>query len=138
MRTANNRQQHKQLVFMNFAKLISTLSTCSRLQVGSVVTNENLSKVYAIGYNGNSRGFPNKCDSEELGNCGCIHSESNSLIKCGTNDQKKILFVTTLPCMRCAKLIINSGFKEIFYKEEYRDLTSLVYFKKAGITITKI
>lgn len=123
---------------MNFAKLISHLSTCARLQVGSVITNLELTVIYAIGFNGNAKGFPNRCDSSTQGLCGCVHSENNALIKCGTSNDQKILFVTTLPCAACAKLIINSGFKKVYYHRAYRDLTSLIYFKKAKIHAVRL
>ncbi|MCK5800982.1 MAG: hypothetical protein KAI47_27530, partial [Deltaproteobacteria bacterium] len=62
-------------IFGQFARLVATRSTCKRLNVGSVVTNGDFTRVLAIGYNGNARGLPNTCDRDEEGNCGCIHSE---------------------------------------------------------------
>src|SRR2546429_1769531 len=62
-------------VYMRMAEELAKRSTCARLQVGTVVTDQLLENVLAIGYNGNARGLPNKCDSAVPGNCGCIHSE---------------------------------------------------------------
>ena len=68
-------------VYMRMAEELAKRSTCSRLQVGTVLTDPSLENVVAIGYNGNARGFPNRCDSDEPGRCGCIHSEMNAVVK---------------------------------------------------------
>ena len=57
------------------AEELAKRSTCTRLRVGTVLTDAELENVVAIGYNGNARGFPNRCDSTTPGACGCIHSE---------------------------------------------------------------
>ena len=68
-------------VYMRMAEELAKRSTCARLQVGTVVTDQVLENVLAIGYNGNARGLPNKCDSAVPGSCGCIHSEMNALVR---------------------------------------------------------
>ena len=50
-------------VYMRMAEELAKRSTCVRLQVGTVVTDARLENVLAIGYNGNAKGLPNKCDS---------------------------------------------------------------------------
>ncbi len=125
-------------IYLNFAAIISRRSTCKRLQVGSVITNKDFTKVLAIGYNGNAKGFKNACDSNEPGKCGCIHSEINALLKLDYSEKEKILFVTDLPCVNCAKAIINAGIQEIYYIRDYRIKDSLKLFKKAKIKITKV
>lgn len=114
------RDRRRVQVFLSFAKLISTLSTCGRLQVGTIITDKNFEHVLGIGYNGNAAGEPNTCDSDTPGACGCVHSEVNALIKCGSTDKDKVMFVTTHPCLACSKLIVNSGFSKIFYSNDYR------------------
>lgn len=59
-------------IFMDLAIQLSKRSTCKRKSVGCVVTSEDFSEVYGIGYNGNYQGGPNTCDSDEPGNCGCF------------------------------------------------------------------
>ena len=44
-------------VYMRMAEELAKRSTCARLQVGTVVTDQLLENVLAIGYNGNARGF---------------------------------------------------------------------------------
>jgi len=119
--------------YMVFAYALSLRSSCKRLKVGSVITNFDLQEVYSIGYNGTASGLEDCCDSEEEGNCGCIHSEENALIKCSKRDPDKILFVTNGPCLKCAKLIINSGFSWVYYAEPYRITTPLSLLHYSGI-----
>ncbi len=108
-------------VYMRMAEELAKRSTCTRLQVGTVITDENLEHVVAIGYNGNARGFPNKCDSPNPGNCGCIHSEQNALVKSPGSMRGKVAFVTASPCASCAKLMIQANVSYLFYREIYRD-----------------
>ena len=86
-------------VYMRMAEELAKRSTCSRLQVGTVITDQALENVLAIGYNGNARGLPNKCDSSVPGNCGCIHSEMNALVKAPGNVRDKVVFVSASPCV---------------------------------------
>jgi len=52
-------------VYMRMAEELAKRSTCARLQVGSVITTGDLTQVLGIGYNGNARGLPNRCDSNQ-------------------------------------------------------------------------
>jgi dCMP deaminase len=121
-------------VYMRMAEELAKRSTCSRLQVGTVVTDASLENVLAIGYNGNARGLPNRCDSTVPGQCGCIHSEVNALIKAPGAVKDKVVFVTNSPCVMCAKLIINSGVTHVFYRHAYRDPSGAELLASAGVT----
>ncbi|MGD9264630.1 MAG: deaminase, partial [Lysobacterales bacterium] len=94
-------------VYMQFAETIARRSTCTRLDVGTVITTTDYRKVLAVGYNGNASGLPNSCDRDEPGNCGCLHSEENAVINCDApRHTEKFVFVTHLPCAACAKRLI--------------------------------
>ena len=58
-------------VYMRMAEELAKRSTCARLRVGTVITDGELENVVGIGYNGNARGLPNRCDGTEPGRCGC-------------------------------------------------------------------
>ena len=120
-------------VYMRMAEELAKRSTCARLQVGTVVTNGSLENVLAIGYNGNARGLPNKCDSAVPGNCGCIHSEMNALVKAPGGVTDKVVFVSASPCVMCAKLIINSGVTHVFYRKAYRDPSGIEVLAGGGV-----
>lgn len=120
-------------VYMRMAEELAKRSTCSRAAVGTVITDATLSNVLAIGYNGNARGLPNRCDSATPGRCGCIHSEMNALVKAPGGVADKVVFVTMSPCVMCAKLIIQSGVTHVFYREAYRDAAGLEVLRAGQI-----
>ena len=120
-------------VYMRMAEELAKRSTCARLQVGTVVTDAGLENVVAIGYNGNARGFPNKCDSIEQGRCGCIHSEMNALVKAPGQMRDKVAFITASPCVVCAKLMIQANISYVFYREQYRDPAGLAVLEQGGL-----
>lgn len=120
-------------VYMRMAEELAKRSTCARLRVGTVITDQRLENVLAIGYNGNARGFPNRCDSATPGACGCIHSEMNALVKAPGSVKDKVVFVTASPCVLCAKLMVNSGITHLFYRKPYRDPTGLEVLAAGGV-----
>lgn len=126
-------------IFLTVAHHLAKRSTCKRLQVGTVITTADFHKIIAIGYNGNARGLPNTCDRDETGNCGCLHSEENAAIHCDTpREQEKYVFVTHLPCVSCAKRLINLGsVRRVYYRNSYRDNASLEIFSQVGIEVIK-
>ena len=122
-------------VYMRMAEELAKRSTCSRLQVGTVITSATLEHVVSIGYNGNARGFPNRCDSAEAGKCGCIHSEMNALVKSPGELRDKVAFVTASPCVMCAKLMVQANVSYLFYRERYRMPAGLEVLEQAGVAV---
>lgn len=120
-------------VYMRMAEELAKRSTCARLQVGTVLTDARLENVVAIGYNGNARGFPNRCDSDEAGKCGCIHSEMNALVKAPGGLPDKVAFVTASPCTMCAKLMVQAKVTHVFYREAYRKRGGLDVLERACV-----
>src|SRR5207302_1354082 len=110
-------------------------STCARLQVGTVITTPDLTQVLGIGYNGNARGLPNRCDSTTPGACGCIHSEMNAVIKAGAQLPGKVMFVSASPCVMCAKMAINANVARVYYREAYRDPAGLDTLRQGGVEV---
>lgn len=119
-------------IYMNLAIDLAKRGTC--LQVGSsgklrkagaVITSGDFKHVLAVGYNGNYAGGPNKCDDPSASGdarCGCIHAEMNALVKCDNRIKDKVMFITSIPCSLCSKLIINSGFSRVYvYLDEYTE-----------------
>ncbi|MDH5589210.1 MAG: deaminase [Gemmatimonadota bacterium] len=121
-------------VYMRMADELAKRSTCARLQVGTVITDAALEHVVAIGYNGNVRGFPNRCDTDEAGRCGCIHSEMNALVKAPGDLADKVAFVTASPCVMCAKLMVQAKVSHLYYREAYRSAEGLDVLERAGVT----
>ena len=127
-------------IYLLLARTLSARSTCKRLQVGTVITTTDYRKVLAVGYNGNATGLHNGCDRDEPGNCGCLHSEENAVINCDAPRQtEKVVFVTHLPCVSCAKRLINLGnVKRVYYGQEYRLRDSVELLKLVGIEVHRL
>jgi len=125
-------------VLMKFALLLSSRSTCERLNVGCIITSNDFQRVYSYGYNGNAKGFSNSCDSSEPGRCGCIHAEANALIKCSIPDPHKVIFITQSPCKMCAKMIVNSGASHVYYFSDYRSDEGLEVLLRGNINSSKL
>ncbi len=127
-------------IYLKLAQTLAARSTCKRLQVGTVITSTDFRKVLAVGYNGNATGLPNCCDRDEPGNCGCLHSEENAVINCDApRSIEKYAFVTHLPCVQCAKRLINLGnVKKVYYIQDYRIRDSISLLNSVGIEVCQI
>ena len=122
-------------VYMRMAEELAKRSTCARLQVGTVITTPDLTQVLGIGYNGNARGLPNRCDATTPGACGCLHSEQNALIKAGAQLPGKVMFVSASPCVMCAKMAINANVARVYYRRAYRDPSGLDVLREGGVEV---
>lgn len=129
-----------QSIYLHLAFTLAERSTCHRLKVGTVITSTDFRKVLAVGYNGNATGLHNGCDRDEPGNCGCLHSEENAVINCDSpRTTEKYVFVTHLPCVQCAKRLINLGnVKGIFYAQDYRVRDSVKLLRSVGIPVEQL
>lgn len=127
-------------IYLKLAESLASRSTCKRLKVGTVITSTDFRKVLAVGYNGNASGLPNQCDRDEVGNCGCLHSEENAVINCDSPRHiEKFVFVTHLPCSFCAKRLINLGnVKKVYFSQNYRNQDALTLFEMTGIDVVQM
>ncbi|MEO7163877.1 MAG: deaminase [Bdellovibrionia bacterium] len=127
-------------IYLDLAYTLAERSTCHRLKVGTVITSTDFRKVLAVGYNGNATGLHNGCDRDEPGNCGCLHSEENAVINCDApRFMEKLVFVTHLPCVQCAKRLINLGnVKTVFYGNDYRIKDSVELLQSVGIEVKEM
>ena len=126
-------------VFADFVGNLSKLSKCKEKQVAAVITDKDMMQVYSIGLNGGAKGFDD-CLCETNGKYGCVHAEINALIKCRSDAEGKVMFVTLSPCVACAAAIINApgSFSAVYYLEEWKNDEGLKLLQKAGIKIEKI
>lgn len=126
------RARQKINAFVEILKQVSSLSTSSRLKVGCMLIKKDFTKIAAFGYNGNYFNAPineetgTEEESLEPGKDGFIHAEQNVLAKFRENDPENyIVLVSHSPCKNCTKLLVNSGFKWIYWVETYRETTHL-------------
>jgi dCMP deaminase len=69
-----------------------------------------------------------------------LHAESNAIAKVSGSTESSegaTLFVTTAPCIHCAKMIFQSGIKSVFYRDTYRDAAGIEFLEKGGVNVYK-
>jgi dCMP deaminase len=118
---------------LEIAGAVARRSTCARLQVGTVITDRKMEQI-AVGYNGGPRGGINRCRRPDEGNCGCVHSEINALLKANFPGDRRA-FVTDSPCPLCAVALVNGGVVDLVYAREYRDPEGLEILAESGVGI---
>ena len=134
--------------FMGVAILSSKRSKDPSTQVGACIVNKD-KKIVGIGYNG----FPNGVDDDKFpwGKDGnyvdtkypyVVHAEPNAMLNATSSLHNCTIYVTLFPCCECAKLIIQSGIKEIVYiSDKYStDETTIAskrLFDAAGVSCRK-
>ena len=110
-------------------------SYCKRRQVGALIVKDRM--IISDGYNGTPSSFENICEDEQgLTKPYVLHAEANAITKVAKSNNSSegaTLYITSSPCMECAKLIIQSGIVRVVYCNEYRITDGLELLKKAGI-----
>ena len=95
--------------------------------------------IISDGYNGTPSGFENVCEDENnVTKPYVLHAEANAITKIarsGNNSDGATLYVTTSPCIECAKLIIQAGIKRVVYGEKYRIEDGIRLLERAGIEL---
>lgn len=105
---------------MEIAKTVSLRSPDPKLQVGSILVSQDFKRILGWGYNGPVTKQTNTRKSDKPGKSGFIHSEINCLV--GAPQEKGFLFVTTMPCEDCARVIANSDKVErVYFNKQYRN-----------------
>ena len=110
--------------FMGIAKLSAMRSKDPNTQVGACIVSAD-NRILSIGYNGCPNGFDDSefpwdrvgepLDTKYMYVC---HAEMNAILNY-RGSRKELegakLYVDLFPCNECAKLIIQSGIKEVIY-----------------------
>lgn len=129
------KQHDLDLRYIRMAKIWAENSYCKRRQVGALIVKDKM--IISDGYNGTPSGFENICENEQgLTKPYVLHAEANAITKIarsGNNSEGATLYVTTSPCIECAKLIIQAGIKRVVYSEEYHVADGVELLKRAGV-----
>lgn len=117
-----NRPSWDELFMMN-AILMSKRSSCLRLNVGCVLVRDK--RVISSSYNGFLCGAKHisKVDKYDHERNTC-HAEQNSIAdaaKRGVSVNNSAVYITHYPCIDCTKILIQSGIKNIYYLEDYKN-----------------
>ena len=140
----NSDTDKKQLIldsrYMRMALIWAENSYCKRRKVGALIVKDKM--IISDGYNGTPAGFENVCEDENNVTLPYVlHAEANAITKVAKSNnssENSTLYVTTSPCMECAKLIIQSGIGRVVYSNRYRITDGLDLLKRAGIEIDYI
>lgn len=146
------------LAHMKVAGIYGSLSTARRAKVGCVIVKDN--RIISIGYNGMPSGWDNNCEDEDWPMWAenydnidpvyvrlttkpeVLHAETNAIAKVARSSENcdgATLYTTMLPCLDCAKLIYQSGIKEVFYADVYpKGTAGLEFLHKCNIPVRKI
>ena len=129
--------------FLRITAEVAQRSTCTRAQVGAVVTKDK--RILTTGYNGAPRGLPH---CSEVGclmvdnHCvRAIHAEQNALLQgamYGVALAGGTIYVTHQPCLTCAKLIINAGIVRVVFTKAYLDPIAEEFLREAGVELVRM
>lgn len=72
-----------------------------------------------------------------------LHAESNAIAKCAKNSDAgnthgASVYVTLSPCLECAKLMIQAGIRNVYYRTLYRNVKGIDLLIKTGIKVQQI
>ena len=136
---------------MQTAKVYARLSPAKRLKVGAILVKEG--RIISIGYNGTPSGWSNECEYPSkrgalTGNVielktkpEVLHAETNAIAKVAKSSESSegaTLYTTHAPCLKCSKLIYQSGIVSVFYENEYRTQDGIKFLQKSGVVIRKM
>ncbi|MDR2563568.1 MAG: dCMP deaminase family protein [Prevotellaceae bacterium] len=142
-----NSMRHKELDdkqkqfdkhYIEMARIWAKNSYCKRRQVGALIVKDKM--IISDGYNGTPSGFENICEDETgATKTYVLHAEANAITKVARSNNSSegaTLYVTSSPCMECAKLIIQAGIKRVVFSEKYHTQDGLELLARAGIEIS--
>lgn len=126
--------------YLRMAKVWAENSYCERRQVGALLVKDG--SIISDGYNGTPSGFENICEDEEgKTKAYVLHAEANAITKVAksnNNSYGATIYITTSPCIECAKLIIQAGIKRVVFSEMYRYADGINLLERAGIEVVHL
>jgi len=152
---------------MKVAETYAQLSTAKRLQVGAVIVKDNTiigigyngmpsgwnnmcedvefvlkeecqatdEWMRENGFRETTHGWTRLKSKAEV-----LHAESNAVAKVSRSTNSSggaAMFITHAPCLECAKMIYQSGIKEVYYKNDYRSNAGINFLKQCEVKVNK-
>ena len=134
--------------FMGVAMLAARRSKDPSTQVGAcIVSQDNI--IISTGYNGMPKGcsddeFPWAREGEDTKYPYVVHAELNAILNANGRDLRgSKLYVALFPCNECAKAIIQSGIRQVYFlSDKYATTPTTLASKRmldaAGVTYTRL
>ena len=137
MNEKTEKQLELDMRYLRMAAIWAENSYCKRRQVGALIVKDKM--IISDGYNGTPSGFENVCEDENnVTKPYVLHAEANAITKVAASSNSSsgaTIYVTSSPCIECAKLIIQSGIKRVVYSEKYRMEDGCLLLKRAGVEV---
>ncbi len=134
------KQRQLDMRYLRMARIWAENSYCVRRQVGALIVKDKM--IISDGYNGTPSGFENICEDENgLTKPYVLHAEANAITKVArsaNNCEGATLYITTSPCIECAKLIIQAGIKRVVYNDQYTKTEGIDLLERVGIECRQI
>ena len=131
------RQDQFDRKYLEMARIWAKNSYCKRLQVGALIVKGRM--IISDGFNGTPEGFENICEDENNKTKPYVlHAEANAITKVAKSNNSSegaTLYITTSPCMECAKLIIQSGIRRVVFCDNYRSEDGIKLLERANIEV---
>jgi dCMP deaminase len=137
--------------FMQICRVVATRSTCLRRQVGAILVSDR--RILSTGYNGAPKDLEHCADlggcyrekmnvpsGERQELCRALHAEQNAIIQAavhGVKLENVTAYCTTMPCVTCAKMLINVDVRRIVYEADYPDELSREMLAEAGVELVR-
>jgi dCMP deaminase len=140
--STNNSTGKQQLLdrrYLAMADIWAQNSYCKRRQVGALLVKNKM--IISDGYNGTPSGFENNCEENNVTKPYVLHAEANAITKVARSNNSSegaTLYVTSSPCIECAKLIIQAGIVRVVFSENYRIEDGINLLKRAGIEVIQV
>ena len=152
IKLSNEKRISWEEYFIKITKLVSEKSSCLSAPKGAIIIKDK--RIIATGYSGAPAGIVScyeegYCLKRKLGyghgeghdKCLAVHAEANAILQAaslGISCKDCIMYCTHKPCNDCAKLIINSGIKTVYYINDYPSEMTDNLFKESKINLIKI
>jgi dCMP deaminase len=126
--------------YMRMAFIWSENSYCKRRKVGAILVKDKM--IISDGYNGTPSGFENVCEDEDnVTKPYVLHAEANAITKVARSNNSSegaTLYVTSSPCIECAKLFIQAGIRKVVYADSYRLSDGVELLRRADIELISV
>lgn len=136
----SDKQEKLDRKYLAMSQIWAENSYCERRKVGALLVKDKM--IISDGYNGTPEGFENICEDENHKTKNYVlHAEANAITKVAKSNNSSLgatLYVTSSPCLECAKLIIQAGIKRVVFTDKYRLEDGLDLLKRAKIEIEQI
>ena len=132
------KQKNLDKRYLRMARIWAENSYCKRRQVGALIVKDKM--IISDGYNGTPSGFENICEDDETYKTKpyVLHAEANAITKVArtsNSSEGATLYITTSPCIECAKLIIQAGIKRVVFDDLYTKSEGLQLLERVGIDL---